>query len=144
MVPVPEEHVEEAMQAVLRLVARAKITDWDEVSFIEQFRAVDEPTRAVLSLVGRSSGPVVDQDVADAIEISVREVLGIVRELNERCQAAERPSLVVVRTETETLPSGRTRDQRLLQVADDVSGFVREAERLEAEEAPHPLLSNPR
>lgn len=147
MVPVPEEHVEEAMQAILRISSRAKMKGWDQEAVSAVFHEVDEPSRAVISAVARgviARGMVADLDVADSIELTQREVLGVVREVNERAQSEERLALISVRMETETLPNGRTREKRMMLMDNEIAAFVREAERLEVAEAPHPLLSDER
>lgn len=147
MVPVPEEHVEETMQMILRITSRARLEPWDEVSTSGLFREVDEPTRSVLSTVGRSgraNGVVSDVEVADAIEMTQREVLGIVREANERAQSLGRLPLVVVQQDVEVLPNGRTRERRVLSMDGELAVHVQAAERSELESSPHPLMSDNR
>ncbi len=144
MVPVPEEHVEEAMQMILRITARARVTEWDQDAVTAVFHEVDEASRSVLSATARSAATgdaITDTAAAETIELSQREVLGIVREINEAARLAERPSLVSIVQENETLPNGRIREQRKLVMEPEVAAFVREAERLELQAAPHPLLS---
>lgn len=143
MVPVPEEHVEEAMQAVLRIASRARQTPWDQAGVTEVFLRVDEPTRSVLSTVARGAsagGSVADTKVAETIEFPQREVLGIVRELNEQVQNDGRSPLVLIKMDTEVLPNGRTREARLLLMDAEVAALVAQAERDEASASPHPLL----
>lgn len=145
MVPVPEEHVEEAMSMILRIVTRARLADWEQADVTAMFEDVDEPTRSVLSAVSRSSiagTTLSDHQIAESIEIPQRELLGIVRELNERAQAASRHPLIVVRQETETLPNGRTRESRILSMDTDLAALIREAELAERAANPHPLLSD--
>lgn len=142
MVPVPEEHVKEAMEAVLRISARASITDWDAAAVAELFGAVDEVARSVLSAVARSvisKGPIPDAEVAASIEISQREVLGVVRELNELAAQKAHPALVGVQQISEMLPNGRVIEQRVLTMIGPISELVRSAEKAELEAAPHPL-----
>lgn len=144
MVPVPEEHVEEAMQIILRITSRSRLEDWDAETVTTLFHEVDEPSRSVLSAVARGTaetGSVADQAVADSIEFTQREVLGIVRELNERAGARTRPSLVMMQQEIETLPNGRTRERRKLSMDPMVAQQVKAAEQAELQAAPHPLLS---
>lgn len=145
MVPVPEEHVEEAMQMVLRITSRARLQEWDEAGLGSLFHEVDELTRSVLSAVARGTlagGPVADKEVADSIELTQREVLGIAREANERAQADSRAPLVVVAQDVEVLPNGRTRERRVLSMAPEVAELVQSAERAELKAAPHPLMSD--
>lgn len=143
MVPVPEEHVTEAMQAVLRIVARASVVDWDTHSVAELWEASDEATKSVLSSVARAvigGAAIPDADLARAIEINVREVLGIVREVNEAAAASSHPGLLVSQMVAEQLPNGRIREQRTISMDRAVAEAVRAAEQAEREAAPHPLV----
>jgi hypothetical protein len=49
MVPVPEEHVQDVMQFVLREVAKASLEPWDEKSVSELFHDGDEGSRSLLA-----------------------------------------------------------------------------------------------
>lgn len=145
MVPVPEEHVEEAMTMILRISARARLKEWDHAALAEVFHGLDEPSKSVLSAVTRATlakNPIDDVGVADAIEFTRREVLGITRELNELANSLGYPPVVVVRNEIETLPNGRTREQRLLTMTMELATMVREAEQEELRAEPHPLLGD--
>lgn len=139
MVPVPEEHVEEVMQLVLRARARAAIQPWDAESVGELFAQVDEPSRALMAYVARATMAQRELDELDAarmIELSPRETLGIMRELNDLARAAERPQLIVRRTIPEVLPGGSTSERRLLTMAEDVAALIEEAERAELRNNP--------
>lgn len=134
MVPVPEEHVQEAMALILRLTSRANLEPWDQDSIREVFHGVDEPSRSVISAVSRATaakGAIPDAEAAASIEMTKREVLGICRELNEKAQEMDRPGLIMVKQENEVLPNGRTRERRMLSVERFVADLVREAEREE-------------
>ena len=143
MVPVPEEHVEEAMTMILRISARARLKDWDQAALSELFHQLDEPSKSVLSVVGRAT---LAKKAIDGLNNKVvngrPEVLGITRELNEQANASGYPALIVVRQEVETLPNGRTREQRLFSMTTELALLVREAEQEELRAAPHPLLSD--
>ena len=146
MVPVPEEHVEEAMRMILRISARARLKQWDQGAFSELFHSLDEPSKSVLSATARAAvakKAIDDLAIAEAIEFTRREVLGITRELNELANSLGYPPVVVVRNEIETLPNGRTREQRLLTMTVELATMVREAEQEELRAQPHPLLSEP-
>lgn len=145
MVPVPEEHVEEAMTMILRISARARLKEWDQAALSELFHGLDEPSKSVLSAVARASlakTTIDDVAVAEAIEFTRREVLGITREFNEQAGGLGYPPLVVVRQEVETLPNGRTREQRVFTMITELAVMVREAEQEELRAEPHPLLSD--
>lgn len=142
MVPVPEEHVEEAMAMILRITRTARVEPWDQESVTTLFNEVDEASRSVLSAVARGTikgDPVTDVAVADSIELTQREILGIVRELNEQVAETSQPAPITVVMVAETLPNGRTREQRTLTMDAEVAELVRAAERAEAAAAPHPL-----
>lgn len=145
MVPVPEEHVEEAMQVILRITSRARLTEWEADGIAEMFQQVDEPTRAVLSCVARSvlTGEVMsDVDVSRVTELPQREILSIVREVNEVASAESRLAVVIMQMDVQVLPNGRTRDRRVVTMSREVAEMVGEAEKAELRDAPHPLLSD--
>lgn len=143
MVPVPEEHVQEAMQAVLRIAARAAITDWEMTSVTELFEELDEAAKAVISGVARATiarGSIVDHDLAKLVEISQREVMGVVREVNDRATKDAHPTLVGSNTIVEALPNGRTQEQRYLSMPRPLAELIRSVEKAELDAAPHPLM----
>jgi hypothetical protein len=134
MVPVPEEHVEEVMRHMLNLVARANLVEWDEESVREFFLEADEMTRAVLSVVARgalSSKDVTDQIMADFLQLSVREVGSVLRELHESVTRQKRPPFFLASQVTEELPNGRVRDKRVYAMAPNIARLIRAAEKAE-------------
>jgi hypothetical protein len=142
MVPVPEEHVEDVMQFILREMAKASLVPWDDESISALFHEVDESSRSLLAYAARatmSGKEISDVQAADLMQIRQREVAGIMREVNERATKANRPALVSVRTVTETLPNGRTTEKRVLAMSEDVAPLVRDAERAELADVPAPL-----
>ena len=142
MIPVPEDHVEAVMQFVLREIARASLEDWDADTISQTFDETDEATRSLLAFVARAAGDgleLTDVEVAGKIQLTVREVLGIVNELSALTRGANRPTLVATRAITERLPNGRTTDKRVLQMTPDVADLVRAAEQAELAQTPHPL-----
>jgi len=144
MVPVPEEHVEEAMAMILRITARARLREWDQEAMNELFFGIDEASRSVLSIAARSTlakKVLTDVEAAERIELTRREVLGVVREINEQANQMGCRPVVVVRNEIETLPNGRTQEQRLLTMELELATLVREAEQEELRSGPGPLSS---
>lgn len=142
MMPVPEEHVEEVMQFILRAISRAAIEPWDAESIAEIFTEVDEASRSLLAFVARGSvdGGEVDAAVAARkIQLTVREATGIMNELNILTRDANRPSLLIARSVPERLPNGRLTDKRVLFMESDVAELVRAAEKAELAGARHPL-----
>jgi hypothetical protein len=142
MMPVPEEFVEEVMQFILRAIARASIQPWDAESITKVFGEVDEASRSLLAFVARTPVEDGELDAADAarkIQLTVREALGIMNELNTLTRDTDRPNLINARNVTERLPNGRVKDKRVLQMDPEVAEFVRAAEQAELLGAPHPL-----
>ncbi len=145
MVPVPEEHVEEVMQFILRAIAQASIDPWDAASISALFHEVDEPSRSLLAYVARSSiagDDLEDAAVASMIQLSKREVTGIMRELNDDARDASRPTLIGSRSVSETLPNGRTTEKRVLSMSDEIAVLVQAAERAELADAPQPFAGD--
>ena len=131
-VPVPEEHVQEVMEFVIRTIARASLQDWDDDSMETFFAKCDEPSRALISVVARAANAgkdLTDQMAADFIELTVREMYGLQREVNEEARRDERPALIIASTIEEPLPNGRFREKRVLTMSVQVAKLVREAER---------------
>lgn len=71
MVPVPEEHVQEVMRYVIKLLQEADLEDWDEESMRQLFDGSDEITRALLSFVAQPehAGGVPKDEVAQGLEL---------------------------------------------------------------------------
>jgi predicted ATP-dependent protease len=132
MVPVPEDQVQEVMQYVLRLINQASIEPWDEASVTDFFDSVDEPTRALLSAVAAATlrdEPIREADAVSAIQMNRREMVGIMREVNDLARDAGRQALIQPRTVEEAFANGRTREVRVLAMVDDVARYVVEADR---------------
>lgn len=140
MVPVPEEHVEDVMNYMLRAMARANQEQWDQDNVTELFSQVDELSKALLAHVARAvteGREVYENDAAAAVQLSQRETAAIVRELNEIAREANRPSMIFRRPTVELLPNGRTMDRFAIVVEEDVAPLVLEAEK--ADLAANPL-----
>lgn len=138
MVPVPEEHVEEAMEAVLRIARQARLIPWDQPSMTEFFIELDEAAKALLSLVSRAvaAGRQISQaGAADRMEVTQREVLGIVRDVNHQAKEINRPPLLISQEATETLPNGRTRNVAIISTNKEAALFVQSAEKDEIQGA---------
>jgi hypothetical protein len=134
MMPVPEEHVEEVMQFILRALARAAVDPWDADSITKMYAEIDEATRSLLAFVARASFEGVELDTAEAarkIQMTPREVAGIMNELASMTRDADRPPLLSGRNVSERLPNGRITEKRVLQMEPEVADFVRAAEQEE-------------
>ena len=142
MVPVPEEHVQDVMQFVVRLMSQASVEPWNEETIAQLFEEIDEPARALLSAVAKgviSGTPLTEGDAAAVIGMTWREVGGMVRELNDAAAAGGHPALLSRRSLSATLPNGRTRDVRGLALDDEVAQLVHAADRAQLLAEGHPL-----
>lgn len=140
MVPVPEEHVEDVMNYMLKALARANQEQWDQESVTELFSQVDELSKALLAHVARAiteEREVYETDAAKTVQLSLRETAAIVRELNELAREQNRPSMIVRRPTVEILPNGRTMDRYAIVVEREVAPLILEAEK--ADLAANPL-----
>lgn len=132
MVPVPEEHVVDVMQHVARLVARASVVPWDDESVAAHFDEVDEASRSVLSLAARSTTAnreLTDEDAATSLELSVREIRAIVRDLQDTAQRERREPALALREASVVLRNGRSVTKRLFAMNDAVARAIRAHER---------------
>jgi transcription initiation factor IIE alpha subunit len=141
MVPVPEEHVVEVMQHVARLVARASVVPWDDDGVAALFDEVDEASRSLLSLVARTAvagKELSDEDAAQRLELNVREVRGIVRDVNDTAQRTKREPLLALREATVVLRNGRSVPRRMFAMVEPIARAIRAHERslLERESGP--------
>jgi len=142
MVPVPEEHVEDVMNFVLRAMARASQQPWDEDSVLALFLEVDELSRALLAYVARATlagQDITEVEAARMVQLTGRETIAIQRELNELARQDGREPLISQRTVPQLLPNGRTTERRVFTMEEDVARLVGHAERQElAAEQPAP------
>jgi hypothetical protein len=147
MIPVPEEHVLDIMQRVVRLVQAASQLEWDEESVSELWDGSDEITRSLLSYVARTvlmGKPLTDVTAAEAIEISLRESATVMRDANEVSREMNRPNILLLRGTSETLPNGRTVDMRYFVMPEATAKAIRNVERAQHESDPHHLLDEDR
>jgi hypothetical protein len=141
MVPVPEEHVEDVMQFILRATLRANQEDWDQDAVISVWDDADELTRTLISFIARATvneTEVFETDAATAVQLSGRETAAIIRELNETAREFNRPNFLTRHPTVEVLPNGRTLDKMALAMELDLANLVQGAERAELEANPLP------
>lgn len=142
MVPVPEEYVVDVMQHVARLVAKASVIPWDDESVGEFFDEVDEASRSLLSLVARSTTAgkeLSDEDAAQSLELNVREIRGIVRDVHDAAGRSKREPIFALRETSVVLRNGRTVQKRLFTMTDVVARAVRTHERASLGDVPAAL-----
>ncbi len=83
-----------------------------------------------------------DLDAAEAarkIQLTVRESLGIMNELNVISRDENRPNLITARMVTDRLPNGRVSEKRVLNMEPEVAELVKAAEQAELRDAGDPL-----
>jgi hypothetical protein len=142
MVPVPEAHVEDVMQFILREIAKAGLEQWDAESVAALYQAVDEVARSLLAYTARATTRGKDMseaEAADMMQIRQREMAGVIRELNDHASRLNRPSPVGARLVDEVLPNGRTTEKRVLWMQKELAPLVAEVERAELADVPSPL-----
>lgn len=132
MVPVPEEHVVDVMLYIARLVARASVVPWTDEAVAELFDEVDEPSRSVLSLVARATTAekeLSDEEAAETLELKVREVRSIVRDINEIATRSKHEPMLSLRETPVVLRNGRSVVKRLFTMTEPVAKAIRSYER---------------
>ncbi|MFT5201556.1 MAG: hypothetical protein ACI9C1_000932 [Candidatus Aldehydirespiratoraceae bacterium] len=140
MVPVPEEHVEEVMQFMLKALARANQGEWDQDAVTRVFGDVDELSKTLLAHVARSTlaeNEVFEADAAAAVQLSLRETAAIVRELNEAAREENLPAMIFRRPSLEVMPNGRTIEKTAIVIEEGIAPMILEAEK--ADLAANPL-----
>jgi hypothetical protein len=98
------------------------------------FAKIDEPSRSLLSVIAHASlagKDLTDREIADLIELSQREVAGMVRELNDATEQEQRLQLLFFRVVPEVLPNGRTREKRVISMQEEVAAYVQLVEQAE-------------
>ncbi len=132
MVPVPDEFVVDVMQYVARLVARASVIPWTKESIEQFFDETEEINRALLSFVARSTvagKDVSDEDAAESLELSVREINALSRDINTEAQRNKNEPLLGLREAQVQLRSGRVAQRRLFNMNESVARMIRSYER---------------
>jgi hypothetical protein len=127
MVPVPEHMVMDVMQQILRWSRRDSLGEWTEELMTEVFEAIDEPSRALLSIsaTAQAAGaPITEPNAADAMQMTQREVVSIAKELNETAEQRDLPLFFTFRAETQLLSNGRTQEVRVFPMAPKIAELV--------------------
>ena len=139
MVPVPEEHVEDVMNYLLKAMSRASLQAWDADAMTALFAELDEFGRTLLAFVGRSAANEKDLPEAEAaklLQLSPRETIAVVREINDLCREMDRMSLISRRSVAEVQPNGRAIDVPVLAMEEEHVPLVNAA--VEADRANSP------
>lgn len=142
MVPVPEEFVTEVMQYVVRLGVRAQLDPWDRDEVARLFDEADETSKMLLSVVARGTlaqGHVAENDAAEQLQMQVREVHGILREVVDWAEENNHSAPVQTRKNEEVMSSGRVRERRVLYMDRVNAEWIRQIEKEELASSPHAL-----
>jgi hypothetical protein len=141
MVPVPEEYVTEVMQLVVDMTRQGRAEPdpagqgteaWDDAAVEKLVVEVDEPSRSLLSVVAHGAladTDVTDQTAADFMQLSMRDITRLLGQIDDECKRAGRPPLISTTQVSEALPSGHTREKRVLTMPADAARVIRAAER---------------
>jgi hypothetical protein len=130
MVPVPEEYVTQVMQLVIDMTKGTAETDsqqWGETAIETFLIQADDATRSLVSLLAKNAlegRDVTDQAAADFLQLSMRDTVALLREVNERAGDAGLPPLVELTTATTPIASGQAREVRVLSLPEEVARFV--------------------
>lgn len=131
MVPVPADLTVEVQQYVVRLMwSSTSMTLWTTDALLELFAKVDDRARLVLRSVAvakLSDQEVEDVAMAQSAQIGVRELLGLVREINDSGDPTY-VDLIVFRRMNVTEPSGEVRQRRWATMIEEHARRVLEAD----------------
>ena len=130
MVPVPDEFVVDVMQYVARLVARASVVPWTKESVEQLLRRGrrDQPVVAVVRGSGDRGGQGCQRRgrVAESLELSVREIRTLVRDINERRAAQQaRADARAPRDQPCSFATGASVQRRLFVMNEAVARMIR-------------------
>ena len=134
MVPVPEEHVSDVMQYIVRLQKQSgpELQEWEEDGMFQLFLEADEATRSVLSFLAlprRSGTEVEPHEIAEALELRTQDLTGILGPLQKKVKRVlRRTPLVRSSTSVSHAPDGRPIRRRVYVMSDEIARMVRAAE----------------
>lgn len=146
MVPVPEDMVEDVMMMVVRRKRQEELEEFDEESMTEFYGVIDEPGRALLSTASNGcldGNAVSEKQAADAMQMTQREVMGIVSELNNNAQDRSLPMLIIPRGRSTVLPNGKSQEVRVLSMAPHIAELVLKVDRAHLLAEGNPLTTGP-
>jgi len=145
MVPVPEEHVVDVMQFVVRLINKSSREPWDEAAIDDLFQEADEGVRSLLSVVASATlkgEDITVSEAARALELQLRDLGAIQAPIMEAANDLNRVPLIEMVQSERTGPAGRVRQVRNMAMEREVAEMIRAAELKALEQEPHPLDRN--
>lgn len=131
MVPVPEELAPQVEVLLIQLRFRAEVPQWDESLMSDHLASLAEEPRAVLSTVAArviAGSPIEDVQLAEQLQVSVREVFGLVRDANDVTVGASPGDLLYSRQDEVDDGAGGTRRRRVLYMLEGLAEMVRDHE----------------
>jgi hypothetical protein len=138
MVPVPEEHADTVMNHLRWNVGKPAVADrWDEASIADLVEQADAPTRALLGAVAMAELDERELTVTEAaglLEVSEREVVGTVIELNQLHQVPGAPTFVLMMREVPANDGAPAWGKRAIVAAPGVARLVRAVNAARAED----------
>jgi hypothetical protein len=131
MVPVPEELVAQVELFMFQLRGRGKVAQWDDGAMGRHLLALADEPRAVLSAVAAgvvADNPVDSAQLAEEMQVSVRELFGLVMEANDVTVAPYAGALIFARRIQVDDGAGGTRGVRALHMLSGQAHAVRAQE----------------
>lgn len=129
MVPVPAEHEQEVLRFLIGMAARAGQQPWEPSQVEAVLAATDDTGRTLVAAVADAvldKAPLSEADAAAALMISRRELVGLMRELNELPEARAHGGLLGHRKVVEPARGGGEHEVRLLGMDLEAAKTVRE------------------
>lgn len=112
-VPVPEEHVEAALEIVLRMIEEGRQTPWTEEHVLDLLGDLDPAARRLIELASdaKSSGGVLTMEQAtESLGANRRVVKGLIQELNARAREVDHPRLLITQVDAEAMAGSKVRE----------------------------------
>ena len=132
MVPVPEELVAQVELLLFQLRGRrAAVTQWDDEAMGRHLLAIADEARAVLSAVAAgvlTDDPVDSAQLAEELQMSLRELFGVVMEANDVTVAPFAGALIFARRTQVDDGAGGTRGVRALHMLPGYAHAIRSQE----------------
>ena len=117
MVPVPEDLAPKVKLLLIQLGFRTDAGQWDDDLMERHLRSLNPEARTLLSTVARrvrAGSTIEDVELAELMAVSVREVFGIVREVNAVTVAASPGDLLLFARRGQRRPFGPRRPNRVV------------------------------
>ena len=131
MVPVPEELTAQVEVFLFQLRGRGKVAQWDDEAMGRHLLALADEPRAVLSAVAAgvvARSPVDAAQLAEEMQVSLRELFGLVMEANDVTVAPFAGALIFARRIQADDGAGGKREVRALHMLAGYAHAIAEQE----------------